>query len=526
MTTMAGWRPNSLGVKLAAAAALVALGEALFDASEPGAVVGGFALAWLAVLLAARRTIARVRAARTAALAALGFALVLTDDPSLLGWTAFWTTLSLAALLPRRGFDDAFGWARRLAWHGLTGIAAPLRDIARVARARERRRRGSVRTVAALLGLPLVGGAVFLALFAGANPLIGNALARIALPDGWTLLWRGGFAAVLLVTVWPSLRPAPRATAQARAAAGSTAPLFDPAVATLALSLLTFNAVFALQNVLDIAFLWSGAALPAGVTMAEYAHRGAYSLIVTALLAGGFVLVALRPGSAGAARPAVRRLVTVWIAQNVLLVASSILRTLDYVDAYGMTVLRLEALAWMGLVAAGLALIGWRLLRARSAAWLINANALCAAAVLAAASVIDLGASAAAWNVRVALAKGRAGPRLDLCHLGSLGESALVSLARLERRAGDAAIRDRIAYLRWHIQASTADRQADWRSWTWRNARRLAAAEALVGTRAPRLRPSPEGRECGGAIAAPPPHLEPVVAPTPPSSPLTAGRQR
>ena len=67
----------------------------------------------------------------------------------------------------------------------------------------------------------------------------------------------------------------------------------DVPLATLTLSLFTFNAIFAIQNGLDIAFLWSGAALPEGVTLAEYAHRGAYPLIATALLAGLFVLVAL-----------------------------------------------------------------------------------------------------------------------------------------------------------------------------------------------------------------------------------------
>src|SRR3546814_2069336 len=61
---------------------------------------------------------------------------------------------------------------------------------------------------------------------------------------------------------------------------------------------------------------WSGAALPGHVTLAEYAHRGAYTLIATALLAGLFVLVVLRPGEAATRSPRVRGLVVLWIAQN------------------------------------------------------------------------------------------------------------------------------------------------------------------------------------------------------------------
>ena len=118
---------------------------------------------------------------------------------------------------------------------------------------------------------------------------------------------------------------------------------------------------------------------PISVTLAAYAHRGAYPLIATALLAGVFVLVTLRPGSDTAAVPLIRRLVVLWVGQNVFLVASSILRTLDYVDAYSLTRLRVAALLWMALVAVGLSLILWRMLSGKSATWLINANALAGA---------------------------------------------------------------------------------------------------------------------------------------------------
>src|SRR3546814_12605508 len=114
-------------------------------------------------------------------------------------------------------------------------------------------------------------------------------------------------------------------------------------------TLFPYTTLFRSQNALDIAFLWSGAALPGHVTLAEYAHRGAYTLIATALLAGLFVLVVLRPGEAATRSPRVRGLVVLWIAQNVLLVASSILRTGDYIAAYGLTSFRIEALAWVGL---------------------------------------------------------------------------------------------------------------------------------------------------------------------------------
>ena len=67
-------------------------------------------------------------------------------------------------------------------------------------------------------------------------------------------------------------------------------------------SLVLFNLLFAVQTVMDVHYLWRGAALPDGMTYATYAHRGAYPLIVTALLAAGFVLVAMRPAATPSAR--------------------------------------------------------------------------------------------------------------------------------------------------------------------------------------------------------------------------------
>jgi hypothetical protein len=351
---------------------------------------------------------------------------------------------------------------------------------------------------APLLALPLLGSLVFLALFARANPLIGDALAALR-PDfrvgsfdpRHILIWLP--AAIL---AWSLLRPAAYALPPARLR-GEPVALPGVSLASVTLSLLAFNAIFALQNALDIVFLWSGAPLPQGMTLAQYAHRGAYPLIATALLAGLFVLVTLRPGSEMAGSRRLRRLVYLWIGQNVLLVASTMLRTLDYVGAYSLTRLRIAALVWMALVAIGLLLICWRIWRGRSGVWLINANCAAALAVLTGCAAVDLGAVAASWNTRHTSEVGGPGAALDLCYLNGLGDSALLPLIELESGRIGPVLRDRVAWSRTDLMERLEAKQSYWRSWTFRGARRLALArERIAERRLPRT--VVERRNCDG----------------------------
>jgi hypothetical protein len=466
--------------------------------------------------LALHREIRRDRAALLAAAAAGAFTLVLIDRPGLLAWLMFWTALTLAVLLTRARFDDAWRWFQRLVFHSVVAVFGPMLDSLRLLKLRRKTTRRPVTALIATFALPLIGGAVFLTLFHEANPVISDLMGDLRLPH--ISIFRAAFWGVVVVTVWGVLRPR-----WLRKPLRLTDPKAQPllpgvSVAEVTLSLLVFNALFALQNGLDIAFLWSGARLPDGVTMAQYAHRGAYPLIVTALLAGLFVLAALRPGSLTGENRTIRRLVTFWVAQNVFLVASSILRTLDYIDAYSLTEMRIAALAWMGLVAVGLVLIVWRLLRGRSAAWLINANAMAAGLLLASSSMLDFNTIAATWNVRHAKEVGGHGVALDLCYLDHMGgAAALLPLMELEQRPLPPGFRDRVRVIRRDTLAALIENQSDWHGWVWRDARRLAYAKAVLLPS--ELIAERTEHDCSGAQSSP--LTPPSPNPTTPS-PLTS----
>jgi hypothetical protein len=496
--------------KLAGALLLVILADLLFWFQRAGSTLGLFALAVLVVAACTRMEILARWPSRFAFAGALFFALALAADPGPLALLLYWTSLTLAALLPRTArFDDGWRWSQRLVVHGLLSAIGPLRDYLIASRARRRRGPIGLRSKAFVLILPLIGSTIFLSLFAQANPLIGDFLARLDFWPEFDLLTvvRGIFWCVVLTAMWSVLRPPRFSLWPPRQGERADFALPGVSIASVAISLLAFNLIFALQNGLDLAYLWSGAALPEGMTLAEYAHRGAYPLIATALLAGLFVLVTLRPGAATAASRPIRLLVTLWIAQNLLLVASTMLRTLDYVLAYSLTELRIAALIWMGLVAIGLALICVRLLRGKSGAWLINANLLAAALVLAGCSWVDFGAVAATWNVRHAREVGGAGAAIDLCYLNQLGSSALVPLIELESRPLPAELRERVQWVRSRAMDRLAETQADWHGWTLRNAGRLADARALAAElRLPRHRD--DYRQCDGRPFPPTPRRD------------------
>ncbi len=438
LVSKARW-DGSTALKVAAAAAAVALGDYVFwELQQFAGVQGLFGLALVAALALARPAVRRDKRARIALALAAVYAFAQLWDPSPLAFALFWVAIGFATLLPGTArFDDGWRWFQRLFAHGFKSLFGPVIDLTILSRVRRKRPAGplGLRRSLPVLILPLIGTATFFALFAQANPVIERMVASLSLPEfDWMWVPHLIVLGLLLTMSWGVLRARP--PRRLLGTFDGTGDLMFPGVslASVTLSLAAFNALFALQNLMDMAYLSGALNLPQGITLADYAHRGAYPLVATALLAALFVLVTMRPGSSTAASATVRRLVTLWIAQNVVLVLSAAVRTWDYVQAYSLTVLRLSALLWMALVAVGLVLVLVRMLRGKSASWLINANLVAAGLLLTPVCFIDLAAVSARWNVRHAREVDGDGAALDLCYLNDLRGSAMGALIELDQR--------------------------------------------------------------------------------------------
>jgi len=436
----------------------------------------------------ARRLAARVAVAALALLPLIENVSPVSVAVALIGLAVF--ALSLAGRL-RSGIARI---GRQLAGFFLI---APFRLAADIVRWRSIRQRLGKRgkVLAGLLGwaVALVLGAIFIALFGIANPVIEDWLNRI---DIFVLLRNLDIARFLFWIVvacgaWAYLRPRlPRwrrasnpvtAIHQAQPSASPSRQATLDALfgrAALLRALVVFNAIFAVQTVLDAAYLWGGVALPHGMSYASYAHRGAYPLIVTALLAAGFVLASLRPGSATSSDLLIRRLVYLWVGQNVWLVLSSMLRLDLYVDVYSLTYWRVAAFLWMALVATGLVLIIARIALAKSNEWLLSANLLTLSALTYACCFINFAAIIADYNVDHSRQMRDGGLRIDLVYLRNLGPAAFPAIDRLmaarpnERLCGYDLEYDGDFCLdedRPRDEAMFRDTTQNWRSWSFRN---------------------------------------------------------
>ena len=332
----------------------------------------------------------------------------------------------------------------------------------------------------------MVLGSIFAFLFVAANPMIakwvrlmdpGNAGSFVNV--GRVLFW-----VVVSSVVWPFIHVRWRdrievAPDLAETAAPKQEVPSDSAdffgVATILRSLVLFNLLFSVQTILDIVYLWGNATLPADISYASYAHRGAYPLILTALLAAGFVLAAMKPGGAAERSKVIRPLVYLWVTQNVLLVASSILRLDLYVQIYLLTWWRVAAFIWMGLVAFGLLLIVARIALNRPDQWLIRANLIALTTTLYICSLINFAAIIANYNVSHSREAMGQGVGLDTNYLIRLGPQALPAIDRaIALRGFDPTLVSRRNRL---VEQHRKD-MTSWRAWSFRNWRLQRSLDA------------------------------------------------
>lgn len=251
-------------------------------------------------------------------------------------------------------------------------------------------------------------------------------------------------------------------------------PLSRWGTASWGLPLGTLNLLLLLYACVQARFWFGGketVLATAGLTLAEYARRGFFELVVTAALVLGVLWLAESVRNRGAARELriYRRLALPLMLLLAVLMVSAALRLGLYIEHFGLTESRLYAAAALVWIAAVLGWFAATVLRDRAERFLFGAIVLAYATFLALAVLNPHG-----WVARVNLARAARGHSLDVDHLARLSADAVPAIVAAwdQLRPGDR------EWLSRPLVKRAQRPRGDWRAW---NLARQRAAAAVAG---------------------------------------------
>ncbi|MGW1025887.1 DUF4153 domain-containing protein [Streptomyces sp. NPDC002577] len=293
----------------------------------------------------------------------------------------------------------------------------------------------AVRVVGVTAGLLLVFGALFASADAAFADVLGDLMPDASVSDGpWRLL-------LLALGVAGALAAAHTAAAPLR---------WDRIVVTSgrprgrvewALPLIVLSVLFAAFNAVQLVVLFGGydAVLKkTGLTYSAYARQGFWQLLIATLLTLLVIVFALRWAPRGALgdRGLVRGVLGTLCVLTLVVVASAVRRMDMYVEAYGLTRLRLSVVAvelWLGLVIVLIMAAG-----AWGARWLPRVVAASAAAGVLTFGLLSPDGLIAEQNVQRYEATGK----FDLDYARELSADAVPALDRLDEPLRSCALQD------------------------------------------------------------------------------------
>lgn len=168
--------------------------------------------------------------------------------------------------------------------------------------------------------------------------------------------------------------------------------------------LVMLNLLLGLVNGLDLFQLWPNQILPEeSESFSQYLHNGVQMLIISIILAIGIILFFFR-GYANYLLEAkwMKILGFIWIAQNVILLASTALRNSMYIEAYGLSHKRIGVFIYLLLATIGLILTFYKLFKKKNNGFLFRKNAWAFYAILILATPIKWDQIITDYNLQLA----------------------------------------------------------------------------------------------------------------------------
>jgi hypothetical protein len=463
---------RSFDLKVICLFIFVVILDLIFFGHSLGWMIGGFCLFFLAFISYYNYLALQTTFGKIFLLATSGQALVMLYDPNILSYSLYFSgVIFLTAMGKGYSSSNSLIWLRAIGTFLLSIIYTFVGQLNAFVVLKNRiKRKNKISQLLSRWTLAIILSSVFVYFFAMANPIIGNFFQEFDLKrfipsiSGYRLFfWM--FIAILL---FPFLKPPKFYYDDFQTDEGSLKKetwLFNKR--SILNALILFNLVFLVQTFSDFIYLWGGAGLPDGLTYAAYAQQGAYPLMVTALLAGIFVIITLMSHNLGEVAKLIKGLIYFWVAQNVFLVISCILRTDLYIEQYSLTYLRFSSLIWMGLVATGLLAIIICMARNKSYIWLVNVNIIITACVIYVCSIINIGGIIANYNVRHSYELTGKGAMMDWNYLYEIGTDSLPAINWFKENTSYQGNQS-VEWVEKSLKNQLYKNLSDWRSWTFK----------------------------------------------------------
>jgi hypothetical protein len=241
------------------------------------------------------------------------------------------------------------------------------------------------------------------------------------------------------------------------------------------------NALFCCVNTIDVVYLWARQKLPAGVSYSAFVHEGVAALILAALFSAVLLAGLFQQARTVSEWRPLRLLGLLWIGQNLMLLAGVVLRVKLYVDAFDLTVTRVNLVFFLALVAVGFVLLAVHVWRQHTLGWLLLANMLAAFFLFYAIQFLDTDGFVARYNVNLWL-NAHDGRRLDVDYLKRLGPAAFESIEKVAQ-SGKPEAAQAADYLK--TARSQAQYQLTQRKWPSCQLRAMRSCRKLLMTTQP-----------------------------------------
>jgi hypothetical protein len=155
---------------------------------------------------------------------------------------------------------------------------------------------------------------------------------------------------------------------------------------------IVLNAMLIFINALDINYLYLSHKLPDGITNSQFVHNGVNTIILSILLGASIMCYLFRDDiNFESSGKVLKMLAYAWIAQNVFMVISTIIRNCLYIHNYALSERRVGVYYYLGCTLIGLSFLFYKIYKAKTAYFLYAKNSFVFYTILVLSSLVNWG---------------------------------------------------------------------------------------------------------------------------------------